>query len=73
MLGREIKYHVIPLEEQVKRYIQIGLPEDFAPILAAIEKSLDDGVDVKTAADPRALKGKVGVRQWIEKNKAAFI
>ncbi|KAJ3527556.1 hypothetical protein NMY22_g9744 [Coprinellus aureogranulatus] len=50
----------------------LGVPENFAPILVQIEKALDDGLDVRTAADPRALKGKVGVREWAEKNEAAF-
>ena len=34
---------------------------------------MDDGADERTAADPRAIKGKVGVREWIEKNKEAFV
>ncbi|KAJ3527557.1 hypothetical protein NMY22_g9745 [Coprinellus aureogranulatus] len=73
VLGRKIEYRVITLEEGVKRYISMGVPEDFAPILTKFEKALDDGSDAQGAADPRALKGKVGIRAWIEKNKAVFI
>ncbi|KAJ3523903.1 hypothetical protein NMY22_g11234 [Coprinellus aureogranulatus] len=73
VLGRKIEYRVIPVEEGVRRYIALGVPENFAPILVQIEKALDDGLGGRTAADPRALKGKVGVREWVEENKAAFV
>ncbi|TEB26079.1 NAD(P)-binding protein [Coprinellus micaceus] len=73
VLGREITYKVISVEDQIALYRQLGLSEEFAPILANIEKALDDGADLRTATDPRAIKGKVGVREWIEKNKGAFI
>ncbi|TEB27508.1 ergot alkaloid A [Coprinellus micaceus] len=72
-LGRKITYKVISVKEKIKRYEQLGLPEELATILAQVEKSLDDGFDVRLAADPRALRGKLGIREWIEKNKAAFI
>jgi hypothetical protein len=73
VLGREIIYKVISVEEKIKRYVQMELPEDYSSVLVQIEKTLDDGFDVKNAADPRAVKGKVGIREWIEKNKAAFV
>ena len=73
VLGHEIIYKVISVEEKIKRYVEMGLPEDYSSVLVQIEKSLDDGFDVKNAADPRTVKGKVGIREWIEKNKAAFV
>ncbi|TEB20036.1 ergot alkaloid A [Coprinellus micaceus] len=71
-LGREIKYNIISIEEKVQQYVQFGRPEQLAHLLVAIEKELDDGSDGRLVADPRALKGKVGVSEWIEKNKALF-
>jgi hypothetical protein len=73
VLGREITYKVISVEENIKRYMQLGLPEDFVKFLAHVEKSLDDGFDVGLASDPRSVRGKLGIREWIEKNKAAFL
>ncbi|TEB27519.1 ergot alkaloid A [Coprinellus micaceus] len=73
VLGREITYKVISVEENIIRYMQLGLPEDFVKFLAHVEKSLDDGFDVGLASDPRAVRGKLGIREWIEKNKAAFL
>ena len=53
--------------------MQLGLPEHFVNFLVRVEKSLDDGFDVELALDPRAVRGKVGIREWIERNKSAFL
>jgi hypothetical protein len=73
VLGREITYKVISVEEKAKRYEQLGLPKEFVADITQIEKSLDDGFDVKLTADPRTIRGKLGIREWIEQNKAAFV
>ena len=72
VLGREITYKVISVEEKAKRYEQFGLSKEFITEITQIEKSLDNGFDVKLAADPRVVRGTLGIREWIEENKSAF-
>ncbi|TEB27522.1 hypothetical protein FA13DRAFT_1794685 [Coprinellus micaceus] len=57
---------------EAKRYEQLRLLKEFVADITQIKKSLDNGFDVKLAADPRTIRGKLGIREWIEQNKAAF-
>ncbi|KAF5334320.1 hypothetical protein D9611_014164 [Ephemerocybe angulata] len=71
-LGRPITHSVITQDELLKRYLAFGLPELHATYLSKAEAEVENGSEKRHLQDPRALVGKVGVKEWIEKNKDAF-
>ncbi|TEB27525.1 NAD(P)-binding protein [Coprinellus micaceus] len=73
VLGRVITYQTITAEELKRRYTKIyGIDEEYASAVVKIEQGIENGSEEKWLSDPRTVKGKVGVREWVEKNKNAF-
>ncbi|KAF5314786.1 hypothetical protein D9611_007135 [Ephemerocybe angulata] len=50
----------------------ICLPDVFSQYLADIEEDLEGGSEARLLEDPRIIKGKIGVTQWIEAHKGGF-
>lgn len=75
VLGRTIKHTRISAEDLKKRYVSIGLPEDYAGMLAFLETLSAAGSEERIFAVPAPKKrtGKVTLRQFVEQNKKAWI
>ena len=72
-MGRPITYQTITADELKRRYTEIyGIDEEYASAVVKIEQGIEGGSEEKWLSDPRTVKGKIGVREWIEKNKGAF-
>jgi hypothetical protein len=76
-LGRPIKHRVISREETLAIYSSYGLPKDKAEALVDIELALETGSAERLVTDKEfdvARKvGKVGVKEYVEKNKGLWL
>ncbi|KAJ2928719.1 hypothetical protein H1R20_g8364, partial [Candolleomyces eurysporus] len=77
VLGRPIKHRIISRDEALTQYISYGFPEASAEIVVEAELSLDKGSAERLMTDDEfavARKvGKVGVKEYIEKNKGVWL
>lgn len=49
-----------------------GIDEEYASAVVKIEQAIESGSEEKWVSDPRTVKGRIGVREWIERHKDAF-
>ncbi|KAJ3517514.1 hypothetical protein NLJ89_g451 [Agrocybe chaxingu] len=68
ILGRKITHRHITHEEQVAIF-KMWLPADYAVLLAMSEATIADGAEEAIVGDPKAIVGKVKLRDYIEANK----
>lgn len=76
-LGRPIKHRVVSGDEVVGQYVAFGLPEESAKFLVQTELELENGSAEKLVTDEKYAVarrvGKVGVKEYVEKNKALWL
>ena len=73
VLGRPIKHTRLSEQELKKLYLSVGLPEDYAGLLAFIETLNAAGGEERNFAAPNKRTGKITLREFVEKNKEAWV
>lgn len=68
-LGRTITHHIISEEDLVKRSMH-QLPEEYARMVV---EPVERGVKEVHLTDKRRWVGRIGIREWIETHKDAFV
>ncbi|CAA7268478.1 unnamed protein product [Cyclocybe aegerita] len=69
ILGRKITHRSLTDEEQIAFYQSIGLPKEYAVLLNASEARVAEGVEEAIVGNPKAIVGKVKLRDYLEANK----
>ncbi|KAK0475043.1 hypothetical protein EDD18DRAFT_1313306 [Armillaria luteobubalina] len=72
VLGRKITHTRITIEQLKKRYIDFGLPEDYADMLSSLDGLNANGVEEKLFAAAKKLTGKRTLKSFVEANKDIF-
>jgi hypothetical protein len=49
------------------------VPEQYAQILVKIEEHIEEGAEEEHLTDKRTRVGKIGIREWIQTHKDAFV
>ncbi|KAJ3517516.1 hypothetical protein NLJ89_g459 [Agrocybe chaxingu] len=69
ILGRKITHRNLTNEEQIALFQYIGLPKEYAVLLNAHEARVAEGVEEAIVGNPKAIVGKVKLRDYLEANK----
>ncbi|SJL14698.1 related to nucleoside-diphosphate-sugar epimerase family protein [Armillaria ostoyae] len=72
VLGRNITYTRITVEELKQRYTSFDLPEGFAGMLSSLESLNANGGEEEIFKAPKKVSGKRTLRSFMEANKANF-
>jgi len=74
VLGRKITHNKLPGAQYKAILTGVGLPEQYAAFLVALEEEIAVGSEEKLIAEEsdKIVKGKITIREFFEKNKAIW-
>ncbi|KAI1103426.1 putative ergot alkaloid A [Jackrogersella minutella] len=74
VLGRKIAYEQLSVADMTTYFISLGLPADYAPVLAGMEGDIGAGAEDRTNDVVRTVTGKEPrrFREFVEQNRAVW-
>ncbi|KAF8651583.1 hypothetical protein AX16_004699 [Volvariella volvacea WC 439] len=72
VLGRKIVHKRQTYEEHVAFYMSVGVPKDYAEVLAYVEGLIAQGLEEAVTKSERICVGKRHLKDWFEENKAVW-
>ncbi|KDR83084.1 hypothetical protein GALMADRAFT_238896 [Galerina marginata CBS 339.88] len=73
VIGRKITHERVTSEESIARFTALGIDKDYATMLTTFLAKLADGEEELLFTSPKAIIGKVGLRDYFEANKNIWV